>query len=89
MNKIILILLCLAILSGCEKVTPPESISSTSNNNIQVELIFENDGCKIYRFEDYGYERYYANCAPGIIGGHTHMVGKISIYHDDTTPTRE
>lgn len=39
----------------------PISTSSTNNNEFEVELLFEHDGCKIYRFYDSRY-RYFTTC---------------------------
>ncbi len=54
---------------------------STTNNGVEVELMFENDGCKVYRFMDFGEPVYYADCrASGSTQTSTkwgHMVGKV------------
>lgn len=39
----------------------PISTSSTSNSEFKVELLFEHDGCKVYRFNDGG-TRYFTTC---------------------------
>lgn len=50
--------------SGC--VTTPMTRTQTANPEIQVDLLFEHDGCRVYRFMDVGYH-YFARCdgAPG------------------------
>ena len=54
------ILLSLALLStACMK--QPHSTSQTNNPEFQVQLLFEHDGCKVYRFVDYHYS-YFTNC---------------------------
>ena len=55
--KYLFLLICL--VSCLEK---PVSTSKTNNENIKVELLFEHDGCKVYRFNDGDY-RYYAVCS--------------------------
>ena len=57
MTKLIL-LMCL-FSAGCSKT--PMSTTATKNPNFQVELLFEHEGCKVYRFEDYR-TRYFTNC---------------------------
>ncbi len=59
MKKSVL-LISLLFLAGCAK----ESISSeiTEGNDINIELLFEKDGCKMYRFRDGGRYIYWSNC---------------------------
>lgn len=54
-------LLSLFMLAGCEKEAV--GVAQTTNSEILLELLFENDGCKVYRFTDAGQSHYYANCA--------------------------
>jgi hypothetical protein len=57
--KYILILL---IASGCNEHNKAQYREHTTNDsNFHVELLFEVDGCKVYRFQDY-YSRYFTNC---------------------------
>ncbi len=49
-----------AILTGCDK--HPLSTSQTGNSEIQVDKLFEHDGCSVYRFEDAGHNVYYTDC---------------------------
>jgi hypothetical protein len=44
---------------GC--FASPVAVNSTNNPNIDVELLFEHDGCKVYRFNDHSYH-YFARC---------------------------
>lgn len=49
--------------SGCnEKTSIP---TSTSNPTYTVQLLFELDGCKVYRFDDAGHWIYYSTCRGG------------------------
>ena len=34
----------------------------TSNSKVKLQLLFEHDGCKVYRFWDFGDPVYYTNC---------------------------
>ena len=45
--------------SGC--LAQPIMTTQTSNPGIQVDLLFEHDGCRMYRFMDGGYH-YFARC---------------------------
>jgi len=36
---------------------------NTTNSDIQVTLLFEKDGCKVYRFVDGGHSVYYTDCS--------------------------
>lgn len=60
MKALFISLFCLIALSGCESRQP---ISVESQGDYQVELLFEKDGCKVYRFTDYGRNVYWSNCA--------------------------
>ena len=50
------------VFSGC--MAKSISRTHTNNPNIAVDLLFEHDGCKVYRFLDGDY-RYYAACSTG------------------------
>lgn len=52
-------LLGLFAFSGCMK--EPVSTEKSSNSQINVELLFEKDGVKVYRFEDGGRAIYYTD----------------------------
>lgn len=49
----------MALTSGC--YNDPISSHPTNNHNFNVELLFEIDGCKVYRFDDGGY-KYFTTC---------------------------
>ena len=55
----ILILLLLGASTAC--VTEPIATAPTNNAGIQVDLLFEHDGCRVFRFRDIGYH-YFAKC---------------------------
>ncbi len=48
--------------SGCEERAEPIHQAMTNNAQITVDFLFENDGCKVYRFVDNGRSIYYTNC---------------------------
>jgi hypothetical protein len=59
MRNLIIILFCLVALN-CVK--DPINVSKTNNENYEVSFLFEFEGCRIYRFHDGGYNRYFSNC---------------------------
>ena len=54
-NKIFTFVAFLFILSqivSCAERIVPQAVLQTSNKDVKVELLFEIDGCKVYRFYD-------------------------------------
>ena len=58
----------LSILSSCKK----EAQSSTTSGNFKVEFLFEIDGCKVYRFYDGGYAKYFTTREGSVISTEKH-----------------
>jgi hypothetical protein len=59
-ERLVFVSVALAALSaGC--VTEPIATSPTNNAAVEVDLLFEHDGCRVYRFRDMGYH-YFARC---------------------------
>ena len=58
MKKLIIIAL---LFASCDDRQPQKDVE-TSNNDYQIQLLFEIDGCKVYRFFDRGSTRYFTNC---------------------------
>jgi len=52
--------LCVVLIGCSEK--EPEDVSSTSNPDIKLDLLFTHDGCRVYRFFDAGNYVYFAKC---------------------------
>ena len=84
MKYLVLIACCLALL-GCGD--PGIATEKTNNERMDVTFLFENDGCKVYRFYDHHEYRYFATCSPGVFGGHNVHSGKTMRYVDDTVNT--
>lgn len=63
--KIWILGMVLVLLSGftCSKGMPVETKSPV--DKFQVEMLFEVDGCKVYRFQDYLRPVYFTNCKGG------------------------
>jgi hypothetical protein len=67
-----------------------ERTVKTSNPKTEVELLFTNDGCRVYRFMDYGEPVYYADCRTDGSGESTtmnwrHLEGKVTHTLQSTT----
>lgn len=77
--KKVIFLVSLFILSGCFK----EAISheTTDINDINIELLFEKDGCKMYRFKDGMRYIYWSNCEGGSEYSYTQHNGKTTSSH--------
>lgn len=63
-------------------------LESRQTNNVEysVSLLFENEGCKVYRFEDGGRWVYYTNCTST---SYEEPCGKTSIPQQVNTYRRE
>lgn len=62
--KKLLIISAVFLLMSCGKEA--ESVSFKGLGNFKVEFLFENEGCKMYRFEDGGRYIYYSDCRGAI-----------------------
>lgn len=71
-NKIFTSIVCaisVFFFSNCGTSIPAQKILTTSNKDVKVELLFEIDGCKVYRFYDsangslYNSAKYFTKCA--------------------------
>jgi Domain of unknown function (DUF4884) len=57
-------LFLLVVGSGCF-VTQPEPVrhdQAENNKDYKVDYLFEHEGCKVYRFYDFGNYVYFTNC---------------------------
>ena len=55
MKKIIIFLCVVALIyNGISCVAPAQAVVRSSNPNVRLELLFEVDSCKVYRFQDGG-----------------------------------
>ena len=78
MKKIISALIILVAFSGC--LEKPVNMT-TEGNGVQVELLFEKDGIKVYRFMDGGYFHYFTDRGETMTtqhGGKNHQEENIS-----------
>ena len=60
MKKSVLIFNLLLLLTSCFK--EPVSTENSNNSEIKLAMLFEKDGCKVYRFFDGGRAVYYTDC---------------------------
>jgi len=62
MKKYLPLLFCLAA-AGCYTQRYPITTEAPKNNaTYKVQYLFEHEGCKVYRFYDYGQYVYFTNC---------------------------
>jgi len=82
MKKVTLIIAVLFMV-GCNKSA--KQTVETDNSSFKVELLFEVDGCKVYRFVDGGRSRYFTTCSGGTSWSESH--GKNSTVESGITTT--
>lgn len=49
-------------LPACYMGQPLQTGPSQNNKTYEVEYLFEHEGCRVYRFRDFGNWVYYTNC---------------------------
>ena len=69
-SMVIITLLSVFFLSSCEKEAKEKV--ATNNALFNVELLFEVDGCKGYRFQDGGRSRYFSTCQGSVSWNENH-----------------
>lgn len=75
------VVFCLISCAGDAKET-------VQNGNFKVELLFEQNGCKMYRFHDGGSRVvYWADCSGKVNSDYTTSTGKSTITHHEETIT--
>jgi hypothetical protein len=60
--KSLFMLFVIMELLSCTYQIPISKVKPENNKTYEVEFLFEHDGCKIYRFQDYGNYVYFTNC---------------------------
>ena len=68
--------LAAVLLTGC--LSDPESMAQSSNPQVEVQRLFQVDGCQVYRFADGGRPHYFARCGQQVrtIGTYSEPCGK-------------
>lgn len=74
-SLLILIVICESL--SCTRQIPITKVIPENNKTYKVDFLFEYDGCKVYRFQDYGYPVYFTNCN-----------GEVTSIKSDSTKTR-
>jgi hypothetical protein len=85
--KATLLLLAAILTISCARSKPKEK-HLPDGTDIEVELLFEHDGCKVYRFWDKQYI-YYTDCRGQTQSFHTKHTGKTSVTVTDFVSTVE
>ena len=60
--KSLLILIVGIEFLSCTHQIPVSRVTPENNKTYRVDFLFEHDGCKVYRFRDYGNYVYFTNC---------------------------
>ena len=88
--KNIIVLFMVLVLGGCAGDTPPLKKQTTSNG-YEVQKLFSNEGCNIYRFEDASHYRYYTTCKKSekvtTSSGYNQQVGKSVVFKPEEINT--
>ena len=79
MKKVFLLLAISIVFFSCAK--KEQATENTSNSNINVEFLFEKEGCKVYRFYDNGHAVYFTDCKGRTEYNYTTTTGKSSQSH--------
>lgn len=80
------------LVAGCSGEKPAQQTQPSTNAAIAVDMLFEHDGCRVYRFEDAGYNRYFARCggqSASLDYGHTVHAGKTTHWVPETLVVTE
>lgn len=65
------------LFGGCTNPSPDKTTRSDSNPSYDVSLLFDHDGCKVYRFYDIGTARYFVKCGNSSSTSYSYMQGKM------------
>ena len=79
------VLLVAVLLVGC--VNDPKS--EAQNGNFKVEFLFEQNGCKMYRFKDGGRYVYWSDCQGKMQSDYTQSTGKSTVNYRFESVTSE
>jgi hypothetical protein len=74
MKKLIILMILVSITVSCKYANKPQSQKTIGEFN--VEYLFENDGCKVYRFVDNGRYIYFSDCRGRIDSTYSERHGK-------------
>ena len=83
-----LIIIVIAGLLSCAAGVPITKQAPVNNKTYEVEYLFEHDGCKVYRFADYGDFIYFTNCNGEVSKAKNDSTGSRVINVVRTTPAK-
>jgi hypothetical protein len=83
MKRLFILVVIVLLFAGCAK--RGEYVHFMANDNFEVNLIFEVDGVKVYRFKDAGHYHYFAVRNTSAMLESVHTNGKVT-YFDGTIP---
>ncbi len=81
----LVVLLFTVALSGCVE----DAQQSVQNGNFTVEFLFEQNGCKMYRFKDGGRYVYWSDCQGKVQADYSSQSGKTRVTHHVEATTTE
>jgi hypothetical protein len=84
-KKLIGTALIALILTGCVN----DAKQSVQNGNFIVEFLFEQNGCKMYRFKDGGRYVYWSDCQGKVQSDYSTQSGKTRVTHNEESITSE
>lgn len=74
LTKVSAVSLFILFFYSCGIYQPISSNAPKNNGTYQIDYLFEHDGCKVYRFQDYGRWVYFTNCS-----------GNVTAFQNDST----
>jgi len=84
-SNLLYTMLVAVLFVGC--VNDPKS--EVQNGNFKVEFLFEQNGCKMYRFNDGGRYIYWSDCQGKVQSDYTQSTGKSTVTHHFESVTSE
>ena len=84
--KSLLILIVSCEFLSCTRQIPVSKVTPENNKTYRVDFLFEHDGCKVYRFLDYGNFVYFTNCNGDVTSMKSDTTGirTINVIRNDT-----
>lgn len=84
-----LVLLWLGLDSLRPRIQPPQSYKESSNPKIEVELVLEHEGIKVFRFHDGVRYVYFIDARGKTVWNETHTTGKVTLTEQHSVETAQ